>query len=393
MVRAWSRNLKKFVIPLYGGLQATDPTCDAILKRFAEMDECPADWPMDWKQHGRPLVRRESTVFRVSSVQSRWTICVKIVHKGSRQSDDSSGLFAALCHYHARSDRENGYTVPEPYGWVPEYRAVIMEWVEGRTYGQILKKELISTNRRHENLRRVAGWLRWFHSQSKVKSGTFPSHAQVSGIIKVFDEAPGLNKAATAHDPAIREFLEVATKSAGVLQGIEMDRADLHGDFKPTNLIISSTGVVTGIDFTIGKRGPVSHDIFRFLSDLDLYRNLLGRSSASNPGSGSNDFDTFLSAYGGRAGSIARPVHVYLYFLTILRALVHQRRNFKKGAVQVIRLAVLRRIAGQLSNELSKGTGRAVTRPARVAWRPLRRIPVEWLVAAWQSDVIDIFLC
>jgi serine/threonine protein kinase len=388
MLKVGSVNLSSIKSVPAREVPPTDSVCVAILKRFSESDECPENWPDDFKQDGAPLVRRESTIYRLSSVSGRRSICIKVVTRGSRELQDAASLYVALRHYHARSDRERGFTVPEPYGWIPEHRAVIMEWVEGRTFSEILKKELFLTKRRHESIRKVAGWLRWFHSQSKVERGSLANGWQLKGIVKVFNETRDLDKAAMAHDSVLREYFEVASKSSEVLGAAEIDCAILHDDFKPTNLLISSSGVVVGIDFLGRRRGPVSHDIFRFLSDLDFYRNLVGRSFALSSGSKSNDFDVFLAAYGGRAGGIARQPFVYLYFLTILSALVHQRKKFNRRIGHMIRMAVFRGIAKQLSHELTSG----VCRSERIPWRKRPRIPVEWGIVIWQSDLIWSFM-
>ena len=397
MALVWSGNLPWIANSPDRKVAVTDPLCEAILKSFGESGESPEGWPDDWKQLDVPMVRRESTIFRLNSPGSGRSICVKVSKRESRGLEDSASLYAALCHYHAGADRENGFTVPEPYGWVPEHGAVIMEWVEGRTFSEMLKWDMFSTTRRHENIRKAARWLRWFHSQSELQRAKLANGWQLKTIVKVFNEAGDLNKAAMAHDPAIREYIEVASRSAGLLRGVGIDSAILHGDFKATNLIISSSGVV-GIDFLGRRRGPVSTDIFRFLSDLDFYRSLLGRSFAMRPASRPNDFEVFLSAYGGSVAGIGKPSFLYLYFLTVLSSIVHQRRKFKRGAEHMVRLAVVRGIARQLSLELSRGARRAVEKPGRVPWFgrlrlsalrvPSLQIPVDWGVAVWESDVI-----
>lgn len=340
--------------PARRDFSGVDPVCEAILTKFRETEECPEDWPADWKLKGTPMVRRESTVYRLTSVRSGKSIVIKIITRASRGMEDSGSLYAALRHYHARSDREQGYTVPEPYAWIPEHHAVIMEWVEGRTFSKILKTEWFFTKRRHANIRKAAGWLRWFHAQSEMEPATPVNNKQLKGIIKVFEETSGLHQAATAHDSALRDSLNVALKCAGLQRGFKVDCVTLHGDFKATNILISPTGVV-GIDFLGRKRGPVSHDICRFLSDLDFYRAWFGRSFALRSASGANDFEVFLSAYGGAVAGIDRRVWLHWYHVTILSSLVHQRRKFQRRFAHMLRLRVVRRIAVQLSNELSKG--------------------------------------
>ncbi len=394
MVGGWSRHLKRVVCPHAREVPVTDPRCFVILQRFSAMEDCPEDWPDDWRPNGAPMVRRWSTVYRLDSARSGKSICLKVVNGGTRALEESEKLHAALRHYHARSDRDKGYTVPEPYGWVPEHAAVIMEWVEGLTYGDMLKRELFSRKRRHENLRKVGGWLRWFHEQSPVESESLEKLGQLRGITKVFRKAGDVKKEAASHDPLLRRYLEVAGKSAGVLQGAEIDCAMLHGDFKPTNVLISPAGVVTGIDIADGRRGPVSHDICRFLSDVDFYRNLLGRRFALGPVPRSNDFEAFLSGYGGRAAEIGRRAFGYLYFLTILSVLVNQRKKFQGGTVAMIRLAIFRRIAKELSDEMSPPAGRmaAAGVPGWMRWRLLPPVIMEWALVIWDRELVRLFV-
>lgn len=377
---------------------AMDPACAKVLRRFRKSDQCPAGWPDDWKPDGPAQIRRESTIHRLVSESRGTSICVKIINRPSRRSIDSKRLHAALRHYHARSDRERGFTVPEPFGCLPKLGAIIMEWVEGKTFSELLKMEQFNTRRRHENIRKVAGWLRWFHSQSEMECEKMVAGSQLDGIVQVFEAHGDLHKTAVAGDPALRQHLKLAKRHAAVLDGVKVESAILHGDFKPTNLLFSANGDVVGIDFLGVRRGPVTQDICRFLIDLDFYRNLVRRSYALNPGSRSNDFEAFLSAYGGKAGAVPRPAFLYLYFLAVLSALVHQRRNFKPGAGLRVRLAVFRSIARQLSRKIDPET-RSATKPATLSsWfrnpriPALRvsgaQIPVDWCIILWESDLI-----
>lgn len=301
------------------------------------------------------MVRRESTVCRLESASSRRSICVKMVHPRPNGTENSASLFAALCHYHARSDHQGGFTVPQPFGWVPQHRAVIMEWVEGLNFNDILKRERWSARRRHEHIRKAAGWLRWFHGQSEMETASLAKRIKLKGIVTTLDNHAEVPQAMKAHDPTLREFLEVARNAAKYVRATEMDFVDLHGDFKLTNLLISSSGQVVGIDFKGEGRGAISHDICRFLSDLDFHLNLVGRSFALEKSSPSNNFTVFLAAYGGRMTKLNREPFLFLYFLTILRGLVQQRRKFTGGIGFRLRQAVMRRLAKKLSREVARG--------------------------------------
>ncbi|RYD32475.1 MAG: aminoglycoside phosphotransferase family protein [Verrucomicrobiaceae bacterium] len=402
MLAVRSENLKRTLSAPERNEPVSGSVCEMVLKRFRGMDECPADWPDDWKPLGEPLVRRESTIHRLVSERGSRSICVKIINKPSRKPKDSSRLYAALSHYHSRSDREKGYTVPQPYGCIPELGVVIMEWVDGITFSEILKKQQFSNRKRHQEIQKVAGWLRWFHSRSELGSETVAESGQLESIIKVFKERRGLDKAAVSHDAVLGRQLKKALKHAGVLRGVEMDTAILHGDFKPTNLLFCESGAVVGIDFQGTRRGPVTQDICRFLIDLDFYRNLVRRSYALSPGSGTNDFEVFLSAYGGKAAGISRPAFVHLYFLAILSALVHQRKKFRPGARHRVRLAVFRSIARQLSQEISPEAAPAAVVPQSLSWLFHPRMPafslsslqfpLEWAVVLLDSELIGTLM-
>lgn len=368
-----------------------DPKCLVILQRFSGMESCPPAWPDDWRPHGPALVRRWSTVYRLDSASTGMSICVKVVTGGTAGLEESRTLYEALCHYHARSDREKGYTVPEPYGWVPEHRAVIMEWVEGRTYAGILKREFFSPRKRRESLAKVAGWLRWFHEQSPVERESLENHRQLKGIVKLFGKAGEPDRPGNPHDSVLSGQLDVAARASGVLHGNEIECALLHGDFKPTNVILSRSGVVTGIDIADGRRGPVSHDICRFLSDVDFYRILSGRRFRRAQPAVPDDFGAFLAAYYGGEPAIGGNPFRYLYFLTVLSVLVNQRKKFQGGLAAVIRLAVYRRIAMELSTGFERP---AVAKGGQVGWMMWRLLPpviMEWGLVV--LDSADLMAC
>ena len=83
-------------------------------------------------------------------------------------------------------------------------------------------------------------------------------------------------------------------------------------------------------------------------------RAYVGRTFALEKRSASNDFEVFLTTYGGRMAELDRQVFTYLYFLTTLRGLVHQRKKFNPTAVFRMRQAVVCRLAGKLSREVSR---------------------------------------
>ncbi|RYD20363.1 MAG: hypothetical protein EOP88_15350 [Verrucomicrobiaceae bacterium] len=391
-------NLKWTTGPRQGEPVEMDPACARVLKRLRKPDKCPPGWPDDWKADGPPQVRRMSTIHRLSSEVMGASICVKIINSPSRRGVDSKRLYAALRHYHDRSDRESGFTVPRPYGCLPKHGAIVMEWVEGRTFNDLLKQDQFNTRKRHENIRKVAGWLHWFHSQSDVECERLSAASQLDAIVEVFQESEGLDEAAMAGDPALLRHMSLAARHAGVLDGVEVETAILHGDFKPTNLLFSPNGDVVGIDFSGVRRGPVTQDICRFLIDLDFYRNLVRRSYALSPGSRSNDFKVFLSAYGGKAGAVPRPAFLYLYFLAVLSALVHQRRKFTPGASLWVRLTVFRSIARQLSGRIAPETRGSAAESGALSWFRNPRIsavrmsgaqiPVDWCIILWDSDLV-----
>ena len=302
------------------------------------------------------------------------TICVKVINRPARRVKDSKRLHAALSHYHARSDHGRGFTVPRPYACFPKMGAVIMEWVEGKTFADLLKTGQFCTRKRHEDIRKAAGWLRWFHDQSGTLLGNTSATDQLDGIVKVFEEHRDLGKAAMTGDPALQRHMALAARHAQVLDAVDIDVATLHGDFKPTNLIFSANGRVVGIDFFGVRSGPVTRDIFRFLTDLDFYRNLLRRSYALSPGSRSNDFEVFLSAYGGKVAEIPRAAFLYLYFLAVLSALVHQRKKFTPAVGVRLRIAVFRSIARQLAGAITPDAGSSPEQRGSFPWLRIPRI-------------------
>lgn len=319
------------------------------------MDYCPVDWPDDWKLKRAPLVRREATLYFLKSPSSGKSIVVKVFTHFQEKGKNSAQLHAALVRYHRGSDLTKGYTVPEPYGLIPDHAAVIMEWVEKPTFHKLLYRDMLSPARRHENIRRVAGWLRWFHSQSEVSTACVGDDQPIRRIMRKV-RASGLAESGKWHDESLHRSLELAVKCSTLVRRLSIDHALCHHDFKPTNVLLDDSHIV-GIDFLAHRRDPVTLDICRFLIQLDLYRTLWRKSFALTRRTRGNDFDIFLSAYGGNAAGIGDDELLYLYFVSVLSrwsSLAIHWVNGRRTLSQRFHLFVTRIIARQLTAEMEK---------------------------------------
>lgn len=332
-----------------------DATCHAVLQSFCGMESCPKDWPNDWELKRPALVRREATLYFLSSASYGKSIVVKVFNNLQDKQRNSAQLYAALDHYHRGSDFQNGYTVPKPYGLIPGYAAVIMEWVEKPTFHKMLYRDMLFPQARHEKIKRVAGWLRWFHSQSDMAAACVGDDQPIRRIVRKVS-ASGFSEGGKWHDESLRQSLELAVKCSSLVKHLSIDHALCHHDFKPTNVLVDDDHIV-GIDFLAHRRDPVTLDICRFLIQLDLYRTLLGKSFALKRGSAGNDFDVFLSAYGEGVTRIGKDELLYLYFVSVLSrwsSLAIHWANGRRTLRQRFHLIVIRSIAKQLSAEMEK---------------------------------------
>jgi hypothetical protein len=341
-----------------------DAICHAALQSFKGMESCPTDWPDDWETKRPALVRREATVYFLSSKSSGNSIVVKVFTNPAQKEKDSARLHAALVHYHRGSDFSKGYSVPKPFGLTPQYAAVIMQWVDKPTFHKLLYRDMLFPKARHEKIRRVAGWLRWFHSQSDVAAACIGDDQPIRRIVRKI-RASSLSQSGEWHDDSLHQSLELAVKCSYLLRHVSISHALCHHDFKPTNVLLDDAHII-GIDFLAHRRAPVTHDICRFLIQLDLYRTFWGKSFALKRGSKINDFDVFLSAYGGNVTKIGDDEFLYLYFVSVLSrwsSLAIRWNNGKRAIQQRFHIFVIRSIARQLSAELEKRCARGFKKP------------------------------
>jgi len=341
---------------LLGGKRPVgDATCHAVLQSFSGIESCPRDWPDDWELKRRPLLRREATLYFLRSASSGKSIVVKVFTSLQDKEKNSAQLHALLAHYHRGSDLVNGHTVPKPYGLIPGHAAVIMEWVEKPTFHKLLYRDMLFPKARHEKIKRVAGWLRWFHSQSEVAPSRLGDDPPIRRIVRKV-RASKLAESGKWHDESLFRCLDLAVKCSPIVRRLSIDHALCHQDFKPTNVLLDDTHIV-GIDFLTRRRDPVTLDICRFMIQLDLYRTLWKKSFALTRRTEGNDFDVFLNAYGGGASELGDDELLYLYFVSVLSrwsSLAIRWANGQRNLQQRFHLFVIRVIARQLSVEMEK---------------------------------------
>jgi Ser/Thr protein kinase RdoA (MazF antagonist) len=140
----------------------------------------------------------------------------------------------------------------------------LMRWLEGTVFSKDL-----SVEEAHD----IGKTLATLHLAGASFTPDTPRHLSATAMI---DERMPLLLAMLESDPAHRAFYEQATalvkKGYAALQGADVPRGPVHGDFQYANVMRTTDGTFAALDFDSCGFGYLAEDIFTFLwrSDLDI---------------------------------------------------------------------------------------------------------------------------
>lgn len=296
----------------------------------------------DWQVRGSPLVRRECGIYFLRSASFRVPRLVLKAYGGDSVRALARKLDAKSRFYHAAGTRH--CTVPEPILLLKGKNALVMEYVEAPLAGSLLRKGFHSRETR-ESINRMAGrWLEWFHARSLVSLEPFDA-SYFSGKLAAL---VGKSAAGGANPTEFGEWMEFAAVVAAGLDGVLVPHAEVHGDFTPFNLFIDGDRV-TGFDYQVNRRLPITHDLCRFLLYLEAYRILPSRAADLREyGCGKADFEDFMRAYGADREWFENGLWAKLQFLEVARrmaSLMVRRASWRNRSFRWIEMRCLCRNA------------------------------------------------
>lgn len=215
----------------------------------------------------------------------------------------------ALREYRVLQQLESNKSVPplapHVYDICPETCAFSMEFLVGQTLDARIKQ----AHQKHaldDSLRLAATWLRKLHS-TPIQCKHGKPYAQLLSQI----ELGGAPLAARNH--MARRGLELMRQDLAEVEQYSGELVPLHGDFKASNLIQTSTGVY-GIDIGLRFMNAGAMDAAQFMADQLLNRRRINVSGKNHDVAGM--VEIFMHAYGDNSPeSRKRTAWWLLYFL------------------------------------------------------------------------------
>jgi len=286
---------------------------DVILPEFHERKLVPKDYLVQG-----PLYKRsQSQIFKAVFKDHPFPVAVKVFESGKGNACIAEKQFSILEKYHSKVDREQGFSIPHPVGYIPGQRTILMEWMQMPTMGASMSKFGLSNPFYKGRLGRAAQWLHWFHNLSEIEHKRFDSTHYIVNLDKRIAGLP-IQVRDIVNDDLFQRCYRLIQTSTSRFEKISIDHAVVHGDFKPDNLFYSLQRVV-GFDFSDPGMRPITEDICRFLLNIEISR---------FPGSGGmkrgvspqffSDLEVFRSSYGLTRKELPDTFVVYLMLIEIL---------------------------------------------------------------------------
>lgn len=230
----------------------------AILNRTT-LEDRPG--PENWIVKGPVRKTATSQIFRATSDRRSGAVAVK-----TAEADSVAEQFQALNIASRALATTPGATSPRPIAALKSEGILLMEWVEGRNFDHFTNRILVGRQQLQDLGRGIGQMLRAIHKFEPSGSTPLPVDRICSehrDNMSILDQAWR-----TRLEPAITT-LEALAESVGT---IHITQARIHGDFKPSNIIIESSRLVC-IDGQFRYVGPILYDLAQFVSHcaLSLY--------------------------------------------------------------------------------------------------------------------------
>jgi len=214
---------------------------------------------------------------------------------------------------------------PKALAFLPEDRAILMEWQDAPTLRAALWHRFAAPQRRRTLIAGAGSWLRAFHELSNITAEPLDA----SKLVAKLDTQLSRNPTATVAqniDPTFHTALNRFHKLAATTTA-ETPHALLHGDFTPTNLLVKGNDVI-GMDMWGMRRAPVYEDIARMLVYLGVVSPV--GFSAEVLGPHCSLLQAFAQGYGtDKFDAASAPFQTVVLYQQLRRWLVYANRKTK----------------------------------------------------------------
>jgi aminoglycoside phosphotransferase (APT) family kinase protein len=253
--------------------------------------------------------------------------------------------------------------VPRPLAYLPEVRALAMEYVKGTSLDDLVRpRSLLRTRPLLDAVALSGRFLRHLHALEAPYSTEISARALADEVLELAETrlAPaGLALPAVL----LAELRRVADTDVAV------SAVRLHGDFAPVNMLLNGGNSVTGIDAGLTEVGPAEDDLARFLMMLVTDRLfLLTADSARARALRRSVQATLVEAYTGDARTSAFLELRFIHQLCLRLLQRHNARAMRRPSLSGFRKGVVDRFFALLLVERAEMLASA----PRASLSPLR---------------------
>lgn len=222
--------------------------------RVRSEESCRVDGPL--------ALSEQSVIYRARCPGLSGPLLIKRPH-GSGASARSQYELLGIARQRLRG--QAGLRVPEAYSYLLDEGFLITEWFDAPTVAQLLRNRKILPGSVVSALELAGRWLRAFHGDGAFS----PAYLETDRLIEQIRTAPGQVSAWQRAPRRFDEYIGLLERAKPALGRTAVGARLLHGDFKPSNVIVDANSVIV-IDIAGGFTGPMVDDIAHFLIHLEL---------------------------------------------------------------------------------------------------------------------------
>ncbi|MEQ1863886.1 MAG: phosphotransferase [Micropepsaceae bacterium] len=171
-------------------------------------------------------------------------------------------LFDSLVDLNKARGSETEFNLIQPFHLFRDRGIIVQSWIEGQSLARAFADMALPIQRQRELLSEAGKWLGHFHRFGRTAERT---RVRPELFDDVERDAGALGKSGRRLVTVIRR-LRASRAFDGSLQ---QSTAQLHCDFKPSNLIATETGIFA-IDFHRSNPASVYFDIAHLLNSMEL---------------------------------------------------------------------------------------------------------------------------
>lgn len=188
--------------------------------------------------------------------------CCYLSNSDAPDVDYAQRLFDSLVDLNNARGSEAEFNLVQPFHLFRDRGIIVQSWIEGQSLARAFADRSIPIKRQRELLREAGKWLGQFHRFGGASERT---RVRPELFDDVERDAGALGKGGRRLATIIRRIRMSRAFDGALTQ----NSAQLHCDFKPSNLIATETGIFA-IDFHRSNPASVYFDIAHFLNSMDL---------------------------------------------------------------------------------------------------------------------------